>query len=256
MTYLEAIVLSIVEGITEFLPISSTGHLILFASLLNIEQTEFVKSFEIIVQLGAILAVIFLYLPTLLKNKTLWIKVLIAFLPSAVIGLIFYQFIKEMLLGNEVVTIITMFLGGVVLIFYDKYAKASESLKGISDLTYKDSFIIGIFQSFSIIPGVSRSASTIIGGLLKGYDKSFAVEFSFLLAIPTMFAATGLDLIKSSINFSPYEYQLLGIGILVSFLTALIAIKFFLKFVKEHSFAVFGFYRVVLALIFAIRLIS
>lgn len=251
MDYLQAIFLSLVEGITEFLPISSTGHLVLTAELLKIKQTEFVKSFEVIIQLGAIFSIIALYFKTLLSNKKLLGKLIIAFIPTAVLGLIFYSIIKQLLLGNIMVTLIALFVGGVFLIIFEKFyqEKKTLQLKTVDQLTYKKAFLIGLFQSVSMIPGVSRAGATIVGGLFLGLTRKAAVEFSFLLAVPTMFAATGLDLIKSEFNFTSYEYSLLAVGFIGSFMTALLAVKFFLKFIEHHTFVGFGVYRIVAAII-------
>lgn len=251
MDYIQALILSIVEGITEFLPISSTGHLVLTAELLNIQHTEFVKSFEVIIQLGAIFSIIALYFKTLVTNKYLLGKLLIAFLPTAVLGLVFYSVIKQFLLGNILVTLIALFVGGIFLIFYEKFyeEKKTPHLKQIDQLTYKKAFLIGLFQSISMIPGVSRAGATIVGGLFLGLTRKAAVEFSFLLAVPTMFAATGLDLIKSEFNFTSSEYSLLAVGFIGSFITALFAVKFFLKYIERHTFVGFGVYRVIVAII-------
>lgn len=251
MTVLQALVLSLVEGVAEFLPISSTGHLILAARLLDIPQTEFVKSFEIIIQLGAILAVVFLYWRTLLTNRQVWPKVLVAFIPTAFVGLVFYRSIKDYLIGNTGVTLAALFFGGVALILIElRHDDGRPSASSIADLSYKNAFLIGACQSISVVPGVSRAAATILGALLLGTSRSSAVEFSFLLAVPTMAAATGLDLVKSNISFSPSESFLLLVGFLGSFVTALICIKLFIRYVQRNNFIPFGIYRVSLAVAF------
>lgn len=251
MDLLQTIILSIVEGLTEFLPVSSTGHLVLTSKLLNIPQTEFVKSFEIIIQLGAILAVILIYAKTLLTNKAVWLRILAAFLPTAVVGFTLYRGVKDFLIGNTLVTLAALFLGGIALIILELVHQEKESHAGkIDDLSLKQSFLIGVIQSLSIIPGVSRAAATIIGGLFMGAKRKTAVEFSFLLAIPTMLAATGLDLIKSDFAFSQNEYLLLLVGLVGSFIVAIFAVKFLLKFVQTHTFIPFGIYRIILAILF------
>jgi undecaprenyl-diphosphatase len=259
MDYFQAIIFALVEGITEFLPISSTGHLVLTAKLLNIPQTEFVKSFEIIIQLGAILAVLFLYWKTIWTNKKVWKPIILAFIPTALVGGILYKLIKNVLIGNEFITLSALFIGGIVLIaielfFKDKDPSASSGRKGevakIEDITPKNAVFIGLFQSISIIPGVSRAAATIIGAMLLKTQRKTAVEFSFLLAIPTMFAATGMDLIQTKFSFTPYEYSVLAVGFIGSFIVAIFAVKFFLKFIQNHSFSTFGIYRIVLAFLF------
>ncbi|MFH0937411.1 MAG: undecaprenyl-diphosphatase UppP [Candidatus Daviesbacteria bacterium] len=256
MDFLQAIILSIVEGLTEFLPISSTGHLILASDLLKIPQTEFLKSFEIIIQLGAILAVVFLYFKTLLNFK-LWSKILVALLPTLITGLALYKFVKSFLLGNSEVVVIALFLGGIALIAFEIGSKKSHlgGVTKIENLSYKKAFIIGLFQSISIVPGVSRAATTIIGGMFAGLSRKSAVEFSFLLAVPTMMAATSLDLIKSNFSFSAQEYLFLLIGLLGAFITAIIAIKFLIKFVQNHTFTPFGIYRIILATTFYLLII-
>lgn len=251
MDYLHAIVLSIIEGLTEFLPISSTGHMVLASKILNIAQTDFVKNFEIIVQLGSILAVVSLYWKTLLGNKKIWKKLIIAFIPTGIIGFALYKLVKSVLLGNSVITLYALFLGGILLILLEKIYKEKEHhVDSIEKISSKNAFLIGVFQSLSIIPGVSRSAATIIPALFLGTKRKTAVEFSFLLAIPTMLAATGLDLIKSNFSFSSSEYLILITGFIGSFIVAIFAVKFLLNFIKKHTFIPFGIYRIILAIIF------
>jgi len=253
MDFLHAIVLSIVEGITEFLPISSTGHMVLASKILNIEQTDFVKSFEIIIQLGAIFAIIFLYWRTIIKNKEVWKKIITAFIPTAIIGFVLYKIIKTFLLGNPLVTLLALFIGGLLLIILEKIHKEKDHHNdSIEKISFKNAFLIGLFQSISVIPGVSRSAATIIPALFLGTKRKTAVEFSFLLAIPTMFAASGLDIIKSNFSFTFHQYFILFIGFIGSFLVAILAVKFFLNFIKKHTFVLFGVYRIVLAIVFGL----
>ncbi len=250
MDLIQALILSVVEGITEFLPISSTGHLLLTSKFLGIEQTEFVKSFEVIIQLGAILSVVFVYWRRLLNNFKLWKNIIAAFIPAAVVGLVFYDFIKEVLFENILITVLALLIGGILLIVIEKLIKEkNHKIESIEKLTLKQSFLIGIAQSVSVIPGTSRAASTIIGGVLVGLKRKAAVEFSFLLAIPTMMAATGLDLIKSEFNFSSQELIILAVGFIGSFMTALLVVKWFIKFVQTNDFFWFGVYRIILALI-------
>jgi undecaprenyl-diphosphatase len=246
----QAILLGIVEGITEFLPISSTGHLILTANLLKISETDFVKSFEIIIQLGAILAVFFLYGKNLLTNKKIFLKITTAFIPTGIIGLLVYKIAKQYFLGNTQLVIYSLFIGGVVIIILEKLlSRPNRQTKSIEQMTYLDAAILGVVQSIAIIPGVSRAAATIIGGMSLGFDRKSIVEFSFLLAIPTMLAATGLDLIKNARSFSSDQISSLTIGFIVSFIFALIAVKWLLKFVKTHDFTGFGIYRIVVAIV-------
>lgn len=251
MEYFQAIILSMIEGITEFLPISSTGHLILASKILGISQTEFVKSFEIAIQLGAILAVVFLYFQTIIKNLKIWERILVAFLPTGILGFLAYKFIKTYLLGNLNVVIFSLFLGGIaILILEEGISGKNNQIKSIENLNFSRSAIIGGIQSVSVIPGVSRAMTTIFGGLSVGLTRKSATEFSFLLAIPTMLAATSLDLIKTSILFSGKEYFILLIGFVGAFVSALVTIRCLVNFVQKHSFRVFAIYRIVLAVIF------
>lgn len=249
MELIHTVILSIVEGITEFLPISSTGHLILTSRLLQIPQTEFLKTFEIAIQLGAICAVVFLYWKKFVTRTDLIKRIFVAFLPTAFVGFFLYPFIKAFLLESPSLTLLSLFLGGIFLIFYEKFLPKAET-KTLDRLTYKNSFLIGIAQSVSVIPGVSRAAATIVGGSFAGLSRVSATEFSFLLAVPTMVGATGLDLIKTAGNFSSSEYLNLLVGFVLSFLVAIFAIKFLLNFVKNNSFAIFGVYRIVLSILY------
>ena len=251
MNYLQALILSIVEGTSEFLPISSTGHLILVSELLKVTQTEFIKSFEIFIQLGAIFAVVFLYWNTISKNILVWKKVIAAFIPTAVIGLVLYKFIKHFLLGNDQVTLWALFIGGILLIVLELlYEEKNHHTEKLENISYKNAVLIGVFQSISVIPGVSRSAATIVGALFLGTKRKTAVEFSFLLAIPTMLAATGLDVVKSNFAFSLDEWSLMIFGFIGAFVVALLAIKFFLQFIQNHTFIPFGIYRIIVAILF------
>ncbi len=251
MTILHAVILGIIEGVTEFLPISSTGHLILTSHFLKLPSSEFIKNFEIVIQLGAILAVVVLYAKKLLLNRQILSQVVAAFIPTAVVGFVLYKIIKQFLLGNEVVVLWALFIGGVLLIIFEYFHNAPDNGgKVLENLSYRDSFIIGLFQSLAVVPGVSRAAATIVGGLILGYQRKQIVEFSFLLAVPTMLAASALDMYKSAGVFSGAEFGTLAIGFIVSFFTALIAIKWLLAFIKTHNFIWFGIYRIMIALVF------
>lgn len=250
MELFQAFILSVVEGFTEFLPVSSTGHLILASHLLNIEQTDFVKSFEIFIQLGAILSVLILYLKKI-KQREVIIPMLTAFIPTAIIGFLLYGTVKNFLLGNTNVTLAALFWGGIFIILIEYFYKEKEHhVERIEKITLKKSLVIGLFQSASLIPGVSRAASTIIGARLVGVKRKTAAEFSFILALPTMISATGLDLVKSEISFSRNEFLLLGVGFVSSFVVALFAIKFLVNYVQNHSFILFGVYRIILSILF------
>jgi len=247
----DVLIFGIVEGVTEFLPISSTGHLMLTAKILQINQTEFIKSFEIAIQLGAILSVVVLYWGKLIKSWAIGKRLLVAFLPAAVIGVLFYKIIKRYFMGNNEVVLWALFLGGLFLIVFELlYREKKDSTEELSNISYKQALIIGLFQSVAMIPGVSRAAATIIGGLIVGLKRKTIVEFSFLLAIPTMLAATLLDLFKNAQTFKSEQFVFLGVGFLVSFFVAIAAIKFLLSFIKCHSFISFGVYRIILALVF------
>lgn len=251
MTIIEAIILSIVEGLTEFIPVSSTGHLVLAADFLGIAQTDFVKSFEIAIQLGAILAVMSLYWRKLLFDKKVFVRLAAAFVPTAILGFILYTFIKQALLGNTLLTLAALFAGGLVLIAIELlYKEKDHDTEDIGSLSVAKAFLIGLAQSVSMVPGVSRAGATIIGGLLLGLKRKVAVEFSFLLAVPTMVAATGLDLFKTSFQFSSDAYTLLAIGFIGAFVTALLAVKYLLQYISNHTFLAFGVYRILLALLF------
>lgn len=248
MTTIHTVILSIIEGITEFLPISSTGHMILAGEVLGISSTTFTKSFEIIIQLGAILAVVVLYARTLLKNFDLIKKTIVAFIPTAIIGLVFYKIIKTYLLDNVWVVITSLLVGGIIIIWFEKKLSKSPQLDD-TPLTYKKALIIGLAQSVAMIPGVSRSAATIVGGQLLGLSRRQIVEFSFILAIPTMAAATLLDVYKNYQLFTTADITQLSLGFIISFVVALLAIKTFLKYIQKNNLTSFGWYRIILAII-------
>ena len=250
MSYLYALILGVVEGITEFLPISSTAHMILTSHALGIENQPFVKSFEIIIQLGAILAVVALYWRRLL-DVALLRTLVIAFVPTGVIGLTLYKAIKGYLLGNIPVVLASLVIGGVVLILFDRGRPADDAPVDFSAITPRKALLIGLFQSLAVVPGVSRSAATIVGGSLLGVPRRTIVEFSFLLAIPTMAAATGLDLYKGYRDLAG-NFDVLAVGFVVSFATALLAVRTFLNYIKRRSFAAFGWYRIALAVLYGV----
>ena len=245
-------VLGVVEGITEFLPVSSTGHLILTSRILGLPSTEFLKSFDIAIQSGAIGAVVVLYGRILLRDREMLKRVMAAFLPTAVIGALFYKLIKGFLLGSTLVVAAALFIGGILIVVFEKFHSPKEPstpAQGPS-VTYTQALLIGLFQSLAMIPGVSRAAATILGGLWLGIKRKTIVEFSFILAVPTMLAATGYDLWKTRAVFSWDEMTLLAIGFVVSFIVAVLSIKFLLHFIKKHSFEAFGYYRILAAVLF------
>ena len=243
-----AVVLGIVEGITEFLPISSTAHLILASKALGLKDTEFLKSFEIIIQLGAILSVVVLYWNRFLNFEVLK-KLFVAVIPTGVIGLTVYKAIKSYLLGNVTVVLWTLLIGGIALIIFERFQQRDDRDVDFSEISYRKAFLIGLFQAIAVIPGVSRSAATIVGGSLLGVSKRTIVEFSFMLAVPTMLAASGLELVKNRTALNG-NFEILAIGFVVSFVTAILAIKSFLGYIKKRDFSAFGWYRIVLAVVF------
>ncbi len=250
MSVIHSVILGLVEGITEFLPVSSTGHLILASALLGIPQSDFQKTFEIVIQLGAILAVVVIYWRSFLELETLK-KVIVAFIPTGIIGLALYKVVKTYLLGNEQVVLWALALGGAALILFEYWHTEKESASAsIAEVTYKQALWIGLFQAVSIIPGVSRSAATMLGGLVVGLKRRTIVEFSFLLAVPTMLAASGLDLLKTSVAFTAGQVGSLAIGFVVAFAVALLSIRFLLGYVRSHTFVPFGIYRIAVALAF------
>ncbi|MDI6776877.1 MAG: undecaprenyl-diphosphate phosphatase [Syntrophales bacterium] len=249
MDFLTAVVLGIVEGISEFLPISSTGHLILTSHLLGLTPTEFLKSFEIAIQGGAILSVLVLYWRKLLVDFEVMKRICVAFIPTGILGFALYKIIKGYLLGSNSVVLWSMLLGGVFLIAFELWYRGKEgSASELTGISYKQSFLIGLFQAIAVIPGVSRAGATIIGGLILGLRREVIVEFSFLLAVPTMLAATGYDLLKNASRFSLDQLHFLAVGFVFSFVVALLSIKFLLHFIRTHTFIPFGIYRIILAL--------
>ena len=251
MSLFHVLILGIIEGITEFLPVSSTGHLILATNLLGITETEFVKSFAIAIQGGTILSVIFLYWKQLFTNFEIMKRIAAAFIPTAVVGLVFYKLIKKFLLGNSIVVMVTLFLGGIFLIVFElRHREKNSDTHNLAHIPYPRAMMIGVFQALAVIPGVSRSATTILGGLSLGIKRKTIVEFSFLLAVPTLLAATALDLVKSSHSFTSSEWGYIAIGSFVSFAVGILSIKFFLEFIKKFNLVAFGFYRILAAVLF------
>ncbi len=248
MTLFEAIILAIVEGITEFLPISSTGHMIIAQHLLGIESSEFLKTYIVNIQFGAILSVVVLYYQRFLKSLKFYYTLFVAFLPAAIIGFMLGNVI-DTLLDSVLVVAIALLLGGIVFLFVDRWFASNDNNE---EPSYKSAFIIGIFQCIAMIPGVSRSAATIIGGLTQKMTRKNAAEFSFFLAVPTMFAASAYKLMKTYTNITASDLKILIIGNLVSFIVAVMAIKFFIYFLTRFGFKWFGWYRIVIGLVIII----
>lgn len=249
MSIFETLVLAIVEGLTEFIPVSSTGHMIIASSLMGIADDPFVKTFTVAIQLGAILSVLLLYWKRFLQNINFYVKLIIAFVPAAVFGFLLNDYI-DALLENILVVAIMLVAGGIVFLYIDKWFAQSE-MKGTTEVNSKSALFIGLFQVLAMVPGVSRSAATIIGGLSQGLTRKAAAEFSFFLAVPTMFAATGYKLFKfwkTGGGFTTDQTQALLLGNAVAFLVAIFAIRAFIGFLTRRGFKLFGWYRIILGL--------
>jgi undecaprenyl-diphosphatase len=224
--------------------------MILASSIMNIPEDAFVKTFEISIQIGAIFAIVLMYARRFLQGISIYLKLAVAFIPTGIIGFLAYPYIKAYLF-NPIVVTISLILGGIILILIDKKVVGQQSkTEVLENISYKNAFFIGLFQSISMIPGVSRAAATIVGGIFNGFDKKQAIEFSFLLAVPTMFAATGYDLYKTSIAFTGHEIFLLGLGLVIAFITAWIAVKVFVRIVQNYGFKYFGYYRIIIGILF------
>ncbi len=250
MNFWEAIILAIVEGITEFLPVSSTGHMIIASSLMGIADNPFTKTFTVAIQLGAILSVVVLYWKRFLQSFDFYVKLIIAVIPALVFGKLLDDYIDS-LLGNVLVVGFMLFAGGVFLVFIDYLIKENKSDEN-QEITNAKAFKIGLFQCIAMIPGVSRSAATIVGGLLQKLNRKTAAEFSFFLAVPTMFAATAYKLLKfykEGVGFQHDQISLLIVGNIVAFIVAMFAIKSFITYLTKHGFKVFGYYRIIVGLI-------
>jgi undecaprenyl-diphosphatase len=246
MTYWEAIILAIIEGLTEFLPVSSTGHIIIGTALLGIESTPFVKLFTVAIQLGTILSVLVLYLKRFFRTFDFYLKLLVAFIPSAILGLLFSDVIDDMLESPATVAI-SLVVGGIILLFVDKWFNDAR-VKDSDDVSYFTALKIGFFQCLAMIPGTSRSGASIVGGMSQKLSRKAAAEFSFFLAVPTMFGATAkklLDFYQDGHSFGGNEIGVLVIGNIVGFVVAVIAIKSFINYLAKNGFKLFGYYRII-----------
>jgi len=252
MSLFEAIIIAIVEGITEFLPISSTGHMIIAQKILGMESNEFVKAFTVNIQFGAILSVIVLYWKRFFQSLDFYYKLAVACLPL-ILAFLLEKWI-DMMLESVVIVAVALLIGGVILLFVDKWFSTDEGAEE-KPMTYKNAFLIGLIQIISVIPGVSRSAATIIGGMSQKLTRKQAAEFSFFLAIPTMFAASTLKLLEQYKTFQPENIHILAIGNVVAFIVAMIAIKTFITFLQKHGFKFFGWYRIILGAVLLILII-
>lgn len=260
MTLLQAIILAVIEGVTEFLPVSSTGHMIIGSALMGIASHPFVKVFTVAIQFGTILSVVVLYWRRFFQNFSFYVRLLVAFIPAIVFGLVLKKQI-DALLENIVIVALALIAGGIVFLFLDGYfEKRGKQNTSSDDISLPSAFKIGLFQVVSMIPGVSRSAATIIGGLTQGLSPTTAAEFSFFLAVPTMFAATCKSLWDyakvEGVSFSYHELILLAAGNIVGFVVAMVAIKAFIAFLTRHGFKVFGYYRIVIGVIILVLWMS
>lgn len=256
MGFIEAIILAIIEGLTEFLPVSSTGHMIIASTFMDIASDDFTKLFTVAIQFGAILSVVIVYFKKFFQSINFYVKLFVAFIPTGILGLLLKSQV-DALLENIWVVATSLLVGGIILLFVDKWFASNEE-SGEEEVSFKTGFIIGIFQSIAMIPGVSRSAATIIGGLTQKLTRKTAAEFSFFLAVPTMFAATVKSiwdekelLMESSNN----EWILLIVGNVIAFIVAYLAIKSFISFLSKHGFKVFGYYRIVLGAVLLLLLL-
>ena len=249
MDIFQAIIFGIIEGFTEFLPISSTGHMIVAGEFMGVDNDHLTKAYEVIIQFAAILAVMLLYKDKITFSKiALWQKLFVAFLPLAIVGFIFKDIIKELFTVNTVA--IMFIIGGIVFLIVEKFYKEQEShTNEVENVTYKQALWIGIAQIFSLIPGTSRAGATIIGGLLLKVNRKTSAEFSFLLAIPVMSAVTGYDLLKHYKDFADANWIAFGVGFITAFIVAYITIKLFLVFIERFTFVAFGIYRILFGIL-------
>jgi undecaprenyl-diphosphatase len=250
MNWFDVIVLAIVEGLTEFLPVSSTGHMIIAQHMLGMESSEFLRTFIVNIQFGAILSVVVLYYKRFFKSLNFYYKLLVAFLPAAVIGFLLGDYI-DALLENVIVVAIALLIGGIIFLFVDFWFKNSTNDQ---EPTYKNALMVGLFQCIAMVPGVSRSAATIIGGLTQKLSRKSAAEFSFFLAVPTMFAASAYKLLNTYTFINGENLKYLLVGNLVSFIVAMAAIKFFIYFLTKYGFKWFGWYRIIIGILILVMI--
>ena len=251
MNTLQAIILAVIEGITEFLPVSSTGHMIIASSFFGIEHDEFTKLFTIVIQLGAILSVVVLYFKRFFQSFDFYFKLVVAFIPAVVLGLLLSNFIDE-LLENPVTVAVSLLMGGIILLKVDDWFTNSEEAQVPNEISYLQAFKIGLFQCLAMIPGVSRSGASIVGGMSQKLSRTTAAEFSFFLAVPTMLGATVkkcYDYYKDGFVLTHDQINYLIIGNVVAFIIALLAIKTFIGFLTKNGFKMFGYYRIVAGIV-------
>jgi undecaprenyl-diphosphatase len=251
MNTLQAIILAIIEGVTEFLPVSSTGHMIIASSFFGIAQDDFTKLFTIVIQLGAILSVVVLYFKRFFQTLDFYFKLLVAFIPAVVLGLLLSDYI-DALLENPVTVAVSLFIGGIILLKVDDWFNKSDNSETEKPITYLQAVKIGFFQCLAMVPGVSRSGASIVGGMSQGLSRTSAAEFSFFLAVPTMLGATVkkcYDYYKDGFVLSTEQVNFLIIGNIVAFVVALLAIKTFIGFLTKNGFKIFGYYRIIAGII-------
>ncbi|MBP4138116.1 undecaprenyl-diphosphate phosphatase [Flavobacterium geliluteum] len=251
MNTLQAIVLAIIEGITEFLPVSSTGHMIIASSFFGIAHEDFTKLFTIVIQLGAILSVVVLYFKRFFQTLDFYFKLLVAFIPAVVLGLLLSDFIDG-LLENPITVAVSLLVGGIILLKVDEWFNNRNTTESSQEISYLQAFKIGLFQCIAMIPGVSRSGASIVGGMSQKLSRTTAAEFSFFLAVPTMLGATAkkcYDYYKAGFELSQDQVNLLVIGNVVAFIVALLAIKTFIGFLTKNGFKVFGYYRIIAGIV-------
>lgn len=257
MNFIESLILAVIEGITEYLPISSTGHMILASSFMGIAADPFVKLFTVAIQLGAILSVVVLYFKRFFKSIHFYLKLLVAFIPSAIFGLLFSDAI-DALLESPLGVAISLLVGGIILLFVDQWFN-NPTLDDADEIDFLTALKVGFFQCIAMVPGVSRSGATIVGGMANKLSRKAAAEFSFFLAVPTMAAATlkkGYDYFKDGHVLNNEQIQLLVVGNVVAFVVALLAIRFFIDFLTRKGFKVFGYYRIIAGIIILSLLLS
>lgn len=257
MTFFQSIILAIIEGLTEFLPVSSTGHMIIASSFMGIASDEFTKLFTVAIQFGAILSVVVVYFKRFSQGINFYIKLGVAFIPTGIIGLLCKDYV-DALLENVAVVAVSLLIGGIILLFVDKFFAKNET-EGTEEVSFKTGIIIGAVQSIAMIPGVSRSAASIIGGLSQNLTRKAAAEFSFFLAVPTMFAATLKTLWDSKemlTQSSNNEWLLLAVGNIVAFIVAYLAIKSFIEILTKYGFKIFGYYRIALGIVLLTLILS
>ena len=258
MNILHTIFLGIVEGITEFLPISSTAHMDIVRTLLSIEATDFVKSFEIIIQLGAILAVVVLYWKKFSKSWIYLRNVIIAFIPTGILGFILYKIVKRFLLGNNKIEALALLIGGLIILYFEYRQKKivnTLSTETVENLSVRQLLTLGAAQAVAMIPGVSRSGAVIVCGRIMKLPGGVITEFSFILAVPTMLAASLYDIYKSGFSITSGEWGTILLGFVVSFLVALLVVKWLINYIKTHSFSIFGWYRIILGILLLLFLV-